>query len=125
VANPNKARGDRAERDAASWFRNNGWPDADRSLGAGRPQDRGDLTGIRWFCIQVKDQAQYRINTWMPEMLEQKWRARAEYGVLLLKRRGTTDTGQWYAVMTVEDLNRLMCEAEQGRDARLKDGRLE
>lgn len=122
MANPSKAKGDRAERQVASWFQEHGEPDADRSLGAGRPADRGDLTGIRRFCIQVKDHAQFRINTWMPEMLDQKRRAGADFGVLLLKKRGTSDVGRWYAVLELEDLNRLRSEAEQGAAARIKGG---
>ena len=124
VASPNKRKGDRAELDSSAWFQVNGWPNADRSLGAGRREDRGDLTGIRRFCVQVKDHAQFRINTWIPEMLEQKRRSGAEFGVLLLKRRGTSDVGRWYAVLEVEDLNRLMIEAEKGTSAAtVGDGR--
>jgi len=104
--------GDQAERDVKAWFREHGSPDADRALGTGRPRDRGDLTGIARFCVQVKNYAQFRINTWVPEMLEQKRRLGAEFGVLLLKKRGTSDVGRWYTVMELEDLNRLRLEAE-------------
>jgi hypothetical protein len=112
MANPNKRMGDKAERDVAAWKRENGWPYADRALGAGRAADRGDITGIPGVCEQVKDRGTIRLREWFDEMLDQKANARADTGVLIIKRRGTSDVGRWYAVLEVEDLNRLMLEAD-------------
>ena len=124
MANPNKRMGDQSERDVAYWYNANGWPYAVRSKNAGQPQDRGDMFGIMGFCIQIKNRGTIRLREWFDELLDQKQHARADTGVLIIKRRGVSDVGRWYAVLEVEDLNRLMLEAEKGASAAtVGDGR--
>ena len=53
MSNPNKRRGDDAERKLAAYLQTQGWPDAERALGAGRHDDRGDIHNagqIAWEC---------------------------------------------------------------------------
>jgi Holliday junction resolvase len=112
MANPNKQKGDKAERDVAYWFNDHGWQYAERARNAGQPKDRGDIVGIPGFCIQVKDRGTIRLREWVDGTLEQKENARADTGLLIAKRRGVSDVGRWYAVLEVEDVNRLMLEAD-------------
>ena len=111
MGNPGKRKGDRAERDLVAWLQNNGWPHVDRSLGAGRSADRGDVTGIPGTVIQVKDQKQIRVAEWLSETLAQTRAARADRGFLVLKRRQTASPARWFVVCELEALNGLLLDA--------------
>ena len=112
MGNAAKRKGDRAERAYVAWKQANGFPYVDRSLGAGRSADRGDITGEPGVCTQIKHQERIRLQEWFDEMLEQKDRCRADTGVLVIRRSGSPDPASWYAVLEVGDLNQLMLEAD-------------
>lgn len=108
MANANKRKGSAAERACADWFANNGHPDADRRYGAGRHDDRGDLIGIADTTIEVKNHQRHDLAGWIDELHREMANAGTTYGAVVIKKRGTSNPGEWYALMTVDLLNRLL-----------------
>ena len=108
VANANKAKGSAAERACATWFREHGHPEAERRYDAGRHDDRGDLRGIDNTTIEVKNHNKLDLAGWIGELETEMTNAGTDYGAVIIKRRGRGDPGEWYALMTVELLNRLL-----------------
>jgi hypothetical protein len=91
VTHPNKQKGNRAELAVAEYLRTAGWPYAERSR-AGWTDDRGDIDGIPGIVIEVKDQAKHDLPGWLRELAVETANARADVGVLVVKRRGVPPT---------------------------------
>jgi len=108
VVNANKRKGSAAERACADWFADNGHPEADRRYGAGRHDDRGDLIGIVDTTIEVKNHQKLDLAGWVGELEREMENGGTTYGAVVVKRRGKSNPAEWYAVMTVELLNRLL-----------------
>lgn len=108
MANPNKAKGSAAERAVATWFAANGWPDAERRYDAGRHDDRGDIRGVANAVLEVKNHQRIDLAGWLKELALEMENNGSDIGAVIIKKRGTSDVGQWYAVMPVEVLNRLL-----------------
>ncbi|MDM7490730.1 hypothetical protein QT969_20800 [Rhodococcus sp. CSLK01-03] len=119
MTNPNKIKGDRAERAVRAHLRGNGFPHAERTR-AGYERDGGDLhlapvlgagPGV---IAQVKDCGQSRWAEWLTQTEEQLVAARAEHAVLIVKRRGIGDPGRWLAVMPLHRMLELLRHAGYG-----------
>lgn len=106
-----KQKGSQAERDVARWLNQHGYPYAERSYGAGRPDDVGDIDGIPGLCIEVKNHKTLALAAWLNELEVEVENARASHGVLVVKRRGRADPGNWYAIMTLQNWTELAKEA--------------
>jgi hypothetical protein len=109
VGKANRAKGARAELAVVHWLRANGWPGAERAIATGhrspvrdRP-DLGDITGTPGLVWQVTDRADIHtlavFERRMAETEQQRVDAHADYGVLVERRRGMSDPGQWWAHM--------------------------
>lgn len=70
-------------------------------------KDRGDIGGIRHhgqrLVIEVKDCARVDLAGWTAQAHTEAGNDDALAGVVVHKRRGTTDPGRWYVAMTVDD----------------------
>lgn len=98
MSNPQKDRGDRAEREVEALIRDlTGWP-ARRKLGAGRTDDMGDIDGIPETVVQVADWKDVlaAIREKVPARVVQQERAGATFGATFLRRRG----GDWIVVLS-------------------------
>lgn len=62
------------------------WPYAERRALTGG-KDRGDITGIPGVVIQVKDQAEQRIATWMDDTIIQMHNDNASMCMLVVKKK--------------------------------------
>ena len=51
------------------------------------------------------------LSEWVDEMLVEVDNDKADTGVVIHKRKGTTDVGRWYATMTVGQWEELIKEA--------------
>lgn len=79
--------------------------------------DTGDiqLSDTTPFVVEAKtskastDRA--ALGTWMHELEAEVVNAKAEAGVVIHKKRGTTDVGEYYAIMPVKFLNHLLLKA--------------
>jgi len=97
VSNPAKAKGSGAERAVVAWLKQ--WfPYADRRL-AGATLDKGDVSGIPGVTIEIKNHATMKLSEWVKELETEMKNDGAWTGVVIHKKKGTTDVGQWYATM--------------------------
>ncbi|QRQ65180.1 hypothetical protein [Corynebacterium kroppenstedtii] len=76
--------------------------------------DRGDITGVRdsrgqRLCIECKNYGgQLEPGTWVKEAHIEMGNDSAVAGVVVAKRKGTTNPGAQYVLMTVNDLVALI-----------------
>jgi hypothetical protein len=128
MSNPSKRRGTDAEVKLLAWLKDHGHPEAVRNPPAGT-KDVGDLTclvghdrgdGLCWcdacgkdhvspgylpIVVEVKNHANVAaaINQGLAELDVEMVNAGASHGVLVVKRRGKGDPGQWLAIRRVEN----------------------
>lgn len=103
------------EQRVARWLRGNGFPHAERTVRTGYRtttrtlDDAGDITGVPGLTIQCKslrptDRAERAVAGWLLEVEHQRVTAKADLGLLVVRRWGTTDVGRWWAFYDVVDL---------------------
>jgi hypothetical protein len=84
-------------------------------------QDRGDIGGLRThgqrLVVEVKDCARQDLPAWTGEAHLEAGNDDALVGVVIAKRRGTTNPGQFWVHMTVDDLLALMTGQRHGHRA--------
>jgi hypothetical protein len=106
MTNPQKAKGDRAELEAAALLTEALGLPVRRKLGAGRADDTGDLDGVPGHVVQVaswKDTAAAaRVKP--PEAEQQRINAQADHAATLVRFRG----GTWRVVLTLEQWSRYV-----------------
>lgn len=110
------AFGTEHESRVRTWLRGHGWPYADRRPKNGA-KDLGDLRlseRIK-FVIEAKNAKsttdKAAIGSMVKELEVEVANDQAEAGAVILKRRGTTDVGEYYAIMPVKYLNTLLLKA--------------
>ena len=116
MTNPAKAKGSQFERDTVHYLQQNGFPSAERMYGAGRPDDRGDVTGIQ-VILEVKNLKTITLSSIMDEVAVEKGHAKMDLGLAVIKRRGK-GAAYAYAVFTLEDAAKLLLEAGYGPKAK-------
>jgi len=114
MVNKNKKKGSRAELAVAKWLNVNGHPDAERSR-AGWTDDRGDIDGIDQVCVEIKDEKRIDLAGYMKELEVEVKNRKAKYGVCIVKKRGTADPGEWYAVLTAKAWLALLADALENK----------
>jgi Holliday junction resolvase len=102
MSSPQKNKGSQYERDVVKWLRTMGYPCAERAYGAGRHDDVGDIDGINGVVIECKNEKAIRIPQYLRELEDEMTHADAETGVVLIKKRGTSNISESYAVMPAE-----------------------
>jgi hypothetical protein len=106
MANRQKAKGDRAELEAADLLTLLLGVPVRRKLGAGRIDDTGDLDGVPGHAIQVANWADTaaaaRIKP--PQAEQQRINAQLEQAATLVRFRG----GNWRVVLTLEQWARYL-----------------
>lgn len=116
MANQMKSLGTSHETAIKNWLRQNGWPYADRRTLSGA-NDEGDLRLSERvpFTIEAKtskattDKAS--LGAFMKELVAEVENSNSESGAVILKKRGTTDVGEYYAILPVWMLNVLLQRA--------------
>lgn len=105
-----RAKGTTFETSIVRHLQQNGFPHAERrALHGGH--DKGDITGTPGLVWECKNHKQHRLNEWLNETETERTNANAELGILIVKRAGTTNPDQQYAVITVETLLKLLQQA--------------
>jgi len=113
VGNPNKRKGDDAELKTLKWLKANGFPNTWKTR-AGWDDDRGDvlvphpLPGHAPVVVQVKDVAAPAWPKWHGQVADQVRNAQAAFGVILHKRRGSANPGDWNVVITGDQFIALL-----------------
>lgn len=116
MANRMKSLGTSHETAIKNWLREHGWPYADRKTQAGA-NDLGDLRLSERvpFVVEAKtaksttDRAS--LGTFVKELEAEVENAGAEAGAVIFKKKGTTDVGDYYAIMPVWMLNEILHKA--------------
>ncbi len=105
-----RRKGAAAETAVVRWLRSRGRRSTERRP-TGSPDPFGDITGLNGCVVEVKNHAAHDLAGWATQLEAEITAADADTGVVIVKRRGTTDVGRWYAVLTVDAWERLMTEA--------------
>ena len=111
MTSPQKRKGHAAELAVVKWLREKGIM-ADR-IQAGTHADKGDVTGWPGIVIEVKDRKAHSWHGYFEQLRRQMKNADAWTGVIVAKRPGIADVGEWMAVMPVTEWYELMCLLEQ------------
>ena len=112
MTSPQKRKGSAAELAVAKWLRKLGWIHAERSR-AGWTDDRGHIDGMHGVCIQVKAEKKIDIPGYLRELEVEIENAKAWTGAVIIKRRGSTNVDDWYAVMPAKVWGELMVMLDQ------------
>ena len=106
MANPQKAKGDKAELEAAEALTTLLGTPIRRKLGAGRIDDTGDLDGVPGHVVQVANWADTAAAARVkpPEAEQQRINAQATHAATLVRFRG----GTWRVVLTLEQWQRYL-----------------
>lgn len=108
-----KQAGARFERIIADFLRDNLDDRIDRRVKAGAA-DKGDIANVRdshnrRIVIEAKDYGgRLQPAQWLREAHQEANNDNAHVGVVIAKRRGTTNPGKQWAIMEVEDLIKLL-----------------
>jgi len=71
----------------------------------------GDITGCGPVVFEVKNHKTMSLAEWIKELETEMLNAKVDTGAVIAKKRGTTDPGEWYAVMPLRILAGLLIEA--------------
>ena len=112
MTSPQKRKGSAAELAVAKWLRKLGWIHAERSR-AGWQDDRGDIDGMPGVCIEVKAEKKIDIPGYLRELEVEIENAKAWTGTVIIKRRGSMNVDDWYAVMPAKIWGELMLMLDQ------------
>lgn len=95
------------ERDVVRWLNANGYGMAERRI-PGMANDRGDISGVPYTVIECKNQRRIELGTWFTQMQQEQAEAAQALGALFIKRRGVTDVGQHYVVVSGDTWLRML-----------------
>ena len=113
--NPQKNKGDRAEREACIYLTAATGYRVERRFGAGAELDKGDLIGIPNTVVQVcdmKDKSEAVLRK-PREAEQQRINANAKHAITMVrfnKRPNCAEGDNWRVVMTIEQYARLICK---------------
>ena len=95
----------------------NGFSYAERRVQHGA-RDEGDITGTPCLTFEVKNRNKYAIRQWLKEAKAEKANARADYCPLIIKPVGVglTNVADWWGVLPVSELIRLLRSAGYGEE---------
>lgn len=108
-----KAAGSRHERSVADYLKLHVSRFVDRMPKYGA-KDRGDILNVETFnelpvAVEAKDYGgRLEAGTWLREAETERINLRAVAGLVIAKRRGTTDPGKQIVLMEVDDLIALL-----------------
>ena len=96
-----KQKGTAAETAVVNYLKGKGRKHVERRSLNGS-SDRGDIAGVPGVVIEVKNHARMELSQWVSELEVEMANDKADTGVVIHKKKGTTDVGQWYATMPVD-----------------------
>jgi hypothetical protein len=105
--NRSRAKGTAAESAVVKYLRDAGFPAAERRALAGS-LDKGDVTGVPDWTLEIKNCARDGLPGWMDELAKEIVNAATRHGAVVHKRRGKGSAGEWFATMTLAQLTEIM-----------------
>lgn len=107
MSNPSKAKGTSLETALVNWLHSRGH--LARRVALAGNMDQGDVRVENWpIVLECKNVKAITLSTFVDEANREAANAALPYGVAIVKRRGTTDVGRYYAVMDVDTLERML-----------------
>lgn len=105
-----KQKGTLAETAVAEYLKQT-FPAVERRALSG-VNDKGDVAGVPFSVVEVKNQRSYKIHEWMKETEAERINAEADIGILVIKPNGVgvANVSQWWAVVSLETITRLVEE---------------
>ncbi len=102
-------KGTHGETARVNYFKARGWKYATRIPKAGA-KDKGDLILDQAVPVMIesKETKAFTPSTFISEMEVQVQNSNAEFGFVIVKKKGTTDVGKYYALTTVDQLMSLL-----------------
>ena len=110
MSSASKRKGSSHERDVVDWLIEQGWIHAERRI-AGDFKDRGDIAGIPKVVWECKNEKRIDLASYMKEVELETANDKADVGVAVVKKRGTTNVGDYYAVMPLHMFAALIKKA--------------
>lgn len=114
IGRANMSRGKIAERQVVGYYRDHGFPGAERTVRTGARTgrrtraDHGDIDGTPGLCTQVKvtlnASAEAKVPEWLAQTEAQRRASGADLGVLVVKRVGAANPGRWWAYLPLPEL---------------------
>ena len=95
-----KQKGTAAETAVVNWLKSQGRKHVERRTLNGS-SDRGDIAGLPGVVIEVKNHKTMKLSEWLSELEVEMHNDKADTGVVIHKKSGTTNVGNWYATMPV------------------------
>jgi hypothetical protein len=108
--NPSKDKGTKFESSIVDLLHATHWPHAERRALRG-VHDGGDIAGIPGVVIECKAAARIDLSGWLKEVRAEVVNATADIGVVVHKRRGTTNPAEQYVLMDGATFVQLLHEA--------------
>ena len=108
-----KAKGTKLESEVVTYLRQTGWPSAERRALTGT-NDQGDITGVPGVTIECKSRNGFFPSEWCDQLDREMANTHDAVGFVVAKRRGTTEVGDYFALMPVHVLVDLLREAGYG-----------
>ena len=113
MSNPQKNKGDRAEREACALLTEFTPYEVERRFGAGQDKDKGDLVGIPNTVVQVTDMKckSEAVLRKPREAEQQRLNAKVDHAITMVrfnKRPNCAEGDNWRVVMTIEQYARLI-----------------
>ncbi len=102
-------KGTKGETDRVNYFKSRGWKYATRIPKAGA-KDKGDLILDQAVPVMIesKETKSFTPSTFIAEMEAQIINSDAKFGFVVVKKKGTTDVGKYYAITTVDHMMNLI-----------------
>lgn len=116
-----KAAGSRFERAVADYLARHVDDRIDRRVKTGA-KDRGDIGGLRHMgariVVECKDHGgRHQVGPWLTEAEVERGNDDATAGIVIAKRRGTTDPGDQVVLLTLRDLVAILTGTRPEEDA--------
>lgn len=105
-----RRKGATHERTVIGWLRALGRPHVERRI-MGMSDDTGDVCGWPGVVVECKNAQRLELAQWVDQLECEIDQAGADTGVVIIKRRGVTDPGAYYAVLPAARWHALMVEA--------------
>lgn len=111
-----KQKGTLAETAVATYLQSI-WPQVERRTTQGS-NDRGDIAGVPFSVVEVKNQRSYKIAEWLRETETERQNAQSDLGLLVIKPNGVgvSNVNMWWVVVdlgTIAGLLKRLEDAER------------
>ena len=105
MVNRNKVRGTNHETATVKYLNENGFSCERRALAGNL--DKGDIVGIPNVVVECKDAQRHEMAAWLDETETERVNANAQFGILVVKRRGK-GIAEAYAVTPLNQMVKLL-----------------